>query len=75
MKLYIRPRASTWDFTEVLSNICRSTFKIKSSRLFHQHSIFLHNYNLASKVVGPVVRRSITANPGLNFNLGFFFFS
>ena len=23
---------------------------------------------------GPVVRRPISANPGLNFNLGFFFF-
>ena len=24
--------------------------------------------------VGPVVRRPISANPGLNFNLGFYFF-
>ena len=24
--------------------------------------------------LGPVVRRQINANPGLNFNLGFFFF-
>ena len=26
------------------------------------------------KQLGPVVRRSISANPGLNFNPGFFFF-
>ena len=33
-------------------------------------------YNLAFKVLqGPVVRRSISANLELNFNLGFFFFS
>ena len=29
---------------------------------------------LKRKHQGPVVRRSISANPGLNFNLGFFFF-
>ena len=38
-----------------------------------------HKLNLFKNVTqcylpGPVVRRPISANPGLNFNLGFFFF-
>ena len=31
-------------------------------------------YSIHGKELGPVVRRPISANPGLNFNPGFFFF-
>ena len=32
-------------------------------------------FEKSPKILGPVVRRLISANPGLNFNLGLFFFS
>ena len=34
-----------------------------------------HYPDLSSTVLGPVVQTPVSANPGLNFNRGFFFFS
>ena len=51
----------------------RLFFKVSVNHLFDNLESRKINYYFR-KSLGPVVRRPISANPGLNFNLGFFVF-